>query len=310
MDFIDYLETNFTTSTASGGSQIVVHDDCPFCGAGGGRIYVDVAKQVGICFKCGQGFSGVSFVAAREGVSKAKAASLIGGSADRYVSGCDGKKIEQGDPWWPQCEPLPPEASIYMATRGFDADFCTMMGLSYSPFNTAIGDHIFWTAKRVIIPIYNRAGEAIGWQGRDISGKAKFKYFIQPGFNARESLYNIHNIQAGAPVIVVEGIMDAWGWIRAGFINVVATYGKKISNEQVLMLANLNPEKVYIAWDGDAAMKRYEFAEKYSHIFDVRIVAMGERDADEMATEELKSLLSESSVYSWEAKIMQALASV
>lgn len=308
MDFIDYLETNFSTSRASGGSQIVVEDDCPFCGGPGGKMYVDVKKQVGIDFRCGRGFGPLSFVMAKEGITKAKAKQLLSGLSDRFTSDVD-EDEEKNSGWWPQCVMAEDsfDAVDYMACRGFDIEFCQSMGLMYCPTDTEVDGKTYRTANRVIIPIYNREGEPIGWQGRDTTGSSFIKYLIQPGFNAGESLYNIHQVKEGSEVIVCEGVMDAWGWIRAGLKNVVATYGKKISDTQVAMLAGLRPSVVYIAWDGDAADKKYKFAEDYGHIFNIKIVNMGDKDADEMPGGSLRRLLADASSYSWEAKIMESI---
>jgi len=305
VNFIDYLETNLSTSRVSGGSQVLINDDCPFCG-GSGRMYVDVRKQVGICFKCGQGFGGIRFVMAHENVSKAKAAGILEGFDGRYVSERDEEEPKQ-ELWWPQCEPLPVEAVAYLGERGFTLPFCQSMRFSFCSVDTVVGGKAYRTANRVIIPIFDRRGNAVGWQGRDITGKSRIKYLLQPGFDAKSSLYNIQAIAEGVPVVVVEGVMDACGWIRSGYTNVVATWGKKISDEQLLMLFHLNPPIVYMAWDGDAADKKYEFAEKFGHLFDVRIVDMGEKDADELDGEGLKLLLKDASAYSWEMKIMSAL---
>jgi len=306
MSFIDYLETNLTTSRASGGSQVVIHDDCPFCGASGGRIYVDVKKGLGIDHKCGQGFSAIKFIMAHEGVNYAKAVKLLGGEGDRYVSEPEDPK--ERPKWWPETIPLTGEATAYMQGRGFSLDFCRKMGLLYCPSNTKDEEgKTHWTAGRVIIPISNAAGEYIGWQGRDITGNSRIKYLIQPGFDARESLYNINRVTPGKPVLVVEGVMDAWGWIRAGVENVVATWGKKISRKQVEMLAALPPSAVLVAWDGDASANRYSFAEDYGHIFDILLVPMGDKDADELSVRELSLLISRSKRYSWEDKISSAI---
>ncbi len=307
--FIDYLEANAHTSESKGGQQLIIHDDCPFNGCTGGRIYVDVEKEVGVCFRCGQGFSGVGYVAALEGISRGKALRIMGGSGDRYTHLPEEEEEGAvGIHWWPVCIMMTEEALEYMRDRGFDAEFCQQQRLAYCPTNTNWKGTTHPTGGRIVIPIYSRSGDCIGWQARDITGKAWMKYYIQPDFDAAECLYNVHWVEEGKPLIVVEGIMDAWGWIRAGFTNVVATWGKKISAAQLITLAALRPSTVYVAWDGDAKAEVYRFAEDYAHIFDVRIVDMGKDDADELGRDALAHLYETAASYRWEKKIMDLLA--
>jgi DNA primase len=309
MSFTDYIEERLSFQIVSGGSQFLLEEDCPFCG-GHGKIYVDLKKEVGICFRCSQGFSGLKFVAAREGVSFAKAARLLGGESDRYESTHAEEEDAPTTAWYPPCEPLSGAGLDYMIDRGFGLEFCDRMGLMYCSQNVKLPDgKVYWTSGRVIVFIRNRLGEVVSWVGRDITGRSKIKYLFQPGFKASENLYGIENASPEEPLIVVEGVMDAWGWVKAGFGNVVATFGKKISNEQLAQVVALQPEAVYIAWDGDASWEKAQFAERYGHIFSVKIIEMKEKDADELEGEQLLELYSRAVDYSWENKIIAALGS-
>jgi len=297
--FIDYLDSNCSITYVSGGSQMLLKDDCPFCG-GSGRTYISVKRELGICHKCGKGFGAVSFVAAFENVTRAQAIKIIGGSEDRYVHLEEEIEEKESELWFPKCEKLNATGIEYMAFRGFDASFCEHLGLMQCNTNVKTKDgKIHYTAGRIIIPIKDRLGNIVSWQGRDMTGKSYIKYQIQPGFRAAESLYNIDQIVIGQPIILVEGAIDAWGWIRAGFTNVVATWGKKISKEQLLMLCALKPGRIYMAWDGDAILKRKEFAENYGHLFEIKMVQMRENDADELSSETLVELLANASDYNW-----------
>ena len=306
--FAGYLEGRFRTSRS--GSQIVVHDDCPFCGRFG-KVYVDSHKGVGICFYCGQGFTGVSFVAEAEGVSRKAAAALLAGEGGVYESEYEsGAEDVQQKPWWPVCEPIegtPGES--YMLERGFSASFCERMRVGWCGRDTRVGGKVYRTGNRVLIPIFDRSGEAAAWQARDVTGRSRIKYLTQPGADVSRRLYNIQAVRSGLPIIVCEGVMDVWGWTRAGFRNAVATFGKKISAAQVELLHGLNPSIVYIAWDGDAEREKYEFAEKHGHLFDIRVVRMRRGvDADEMDREEMAGLLAAAGKYSWEARITSQLS--
>lgn len=307
--FIHYLETNMRTSFASGGSQLVVHDDCPFCGRSDGKIYVDVRKELGCCFLCGRGFNPLLFVAENEGVNFGKAREILEGTGSIYQRE-ELAKPEGQKGWFPATEPLVGVSLAYMQQRGFDASFCAKMGLRFCRVNTEVDKHLYYTANRIIIPIFNRQGRLDGWQGRDITGVAKPKYLIQPGFDAKQSLYNSQRVIPGLPVVVVEGVMDVFGWARAGVTNVVATWGKKISAEQIALLIDLKPSCVYIAWDGDATKGRFDFAENYQDYFKIKIVSMGSKDADELAPAELRYLIETASSYDWQKRILESLVKI
>jgi DNA primase len=308
MSFVDYLETNCSSERVSGGSQLLVSDDCPFCGSTGG-LYVGVKKEIGICFKCSAGFSGIKFVAENEGCSRKEAARILGGIDDRYHGLDDEEDLTEPERWFPPCTDLPEHAREYMTERGFSYEFCLSMGLMYADQNVQTkDDKMHYTSNRVIIPVYDRAGNCFSWQGRDITGRSKIKYLIQPGFKAAEHLYNIQMIEKGKPVIVVEGVMDAWGWIKAGFTNVVATWGKKISLQQLVTLCSLQPGTVYMAWDGDALFERGAFAENHGHLFDIKMIQMGDQDADELEKEKLHSLYESAAGYDWKEKILVGLS--
>ena len=118
-----------------------------------------------------------------------------------------------------------------MSTRGIGEDIVKHFGLRFCQKNLEIGDETIWTKNRIIIPIKNAAGELSSWQGRDITGKSKVRYLFPRSFRGARELYNIDAIRVSpAYLIVSEGVFDAFGWYRAGIKNVVATFGKKISD--------------------------------------------------------------------------------
>lgn len=81
-------------------------------------------------------------------------------------------------------------------------------------------------------------------------------------------------------------MFDLYGWYKAGFKNVVATFGKKASKAQVEMIDTLKPKAVFIAWDKDAHDERYKFYEQNCHKYIVKIIDLPEsRDADELRTQ-------------------------
>jgi hypothetical protein len=74
------------------------------------------------------------------------------------------------------------------------------------------------------------------------------KYFISPGADKREIVFNLFRIRPGSPIIVTEGVFSA---ISAG-INGVCTFGKILSNSQGHQILAKNPRTIYMAFDSDA----------------------------------------------------------
>ena len=62
-----------------------------------------------------------------------------------------------------------------------------------------------------------------------------------------------------------------------------------------------------MAWDDDAAKQKYEFCERFGHLFDIRIVWLGGNDADELTKGALANALLEAKPYCWSDKILSAI---
>jgi DNA primase len=219
-----------------------------------------------------------------------------------------GDEIDDDSLWFPPAAGDAKAGVDYMAQRGISYDMMCRLNIYFCGANVQNNNKTFYTANRVIIPIMDRHNEPVSWQGRDITGDAGIKYLFPPGFKGAEHLYNIQNAQPQSMMVVCEGVFDAFGWIKAGVNNVVATFGKKISEHQLEQIVALGPTFLMLAWDSDAIDQKYEFYERYGHLFDeVRLVELHGRDADELDANELISALRGARRYSWEDKILAGL---
>ena len=309
MTFEDYILEHFRAERVSMNTQLLIHDECPFCGASG-RLYVDRKKGVGICFKCSEGFGAVKFVAAHQGVSRTRARSILN-EGEQGIKPLEDDTPEQVfSVWFPPTVTVDhsPDAVAYLSGRGIGQELVDRFGITYCHQNTMVGDRECWTKGRIIIPLFDAAGNAVGWQGRDITGRSRIKYLFMPGFNGAENVFNIGGVSEVDYLVVCEGVFDVFGWVKAGVTNTVGTFGKKISAQQVDILSALNPAVLFIAWDSDATMNKFEFVERHGHRFkQIRIVDLQGKDADELDRNALLTAISRASEYSWEAKILQAL---
>ena len=112
---------------------------------------------------------------------------------------------------------------------------------------------------RIIFPIRDARGRAIGLGGRAMDPNARAKYLNSPEtplFDKGRSLYNHGPAREaagkGKPLIVAEGYMDVIALSEAGFEATVAPLGTAITENQLQMLWRIAPEPI-IALDGDTA---------------------------------------------------------
>lgn len=111
---------------------------------------------------------------------------------------------------------------------------------------------------RLMFPIRNHRGRAIGFGGRAIDG-AEPKYLNSPEsalFRKGEVLFGLNlaaeEIRRAGYAVVVEGYLDAVTCHRYGFGQVVASLGTALTEAQARSLARYTSE-VRIAYDADAA---------------------------------------------------------
>lgn len=114
---------------------------------------------------------------------------------------------------------------------------------------------------RLIFPIINALDEVVAFGGRVLKKTdfAKYKNTKETiVFNKSKTLYNINLLkklkrgQAIKEVIVVEGYMDTISLYSAGFMNVVASMGTSLTQDQARMIKRYS-DTVLISYDGDAA---------------------------------------------------------
>ncbi len=114
---------------------------------------------------------------------------------------------------------------------------------------------------RIIFPIADGRGRVVSFGGRALNPEERAKYLNGPEtalFHKGRQLYGLHEarklIATGdddAPLVVVEGYMDAIACQRAG-VAAVAPLGTALTEEQMALLWRLHPEPT-LCFDGDAA---------------------------------------------------------
>lgn len=134
---------------------------------------------------------------------------------------------------------------------------------------------------RLIFPILDQAGRAVGFGGRIINPEDEPKYLNSPEsalFQKGATLFGLRQaaraIQDARRAIVTEGYTDVIACHQAGFRNVVATLGTALTEKHAAVLRRLCDE-VVVLFDGDDAGQRA--AERAFEVFfrepvDVKVV--------------------------------------
>jgi len=112
---------------------------------------------------------------------------------------------------------------------------------------------------RIMFPIRDARGRAIGFGGRAMDPNHPAKYYNSPEtalFDKGRSLFNHGPAREaagkGQPLVVAEGYMDVIAMSEAGFTAMVAPLGTAITEDQLRLMWRMAPEPI-IALDGDAA---------------------------------------------------------
>lgn len=180
---------------------------------------------------------------------------------------------------------LPSHARKYIEKRKFDPDILIeKYGLRWGGI---VGDFAY----RIIIPIYDKSGKMVSYQGRFIGTDKDIpryknlsleKSLVDP----KSILYNENNAE-GNTVFVVEGFFNCIRWQH----NAVASLGTSFTETQVQALAQY--KRVVILYDSE------EGAQKKAKKLGVRVSSMGtnvevidlelgDRDIAECTEDEIK----------------------
>lgn len=215
------------------------------------------------------------------------------------------RKTDTSTPY-PDLIHLTYDAKEYCTSRGITDEMISKYGILYSVSDFLYNDRIIYYKNRIFFPIYSRDGSICGFQGRAM-GESKAKYLTAPWMNKSEVLYGCHEYPDNPHhLILCEGVMDKLGWAKIG-ANSVASFGKSVSDRQIEILKEINPTTLYLAFDSDAIEYSYDFCEKHGHRFNIKIVLMPDKDADEMTCDELANALVNAREYSWEEKMLNII---
>ncbi len=178
------------------------------------------------------------------------------------------------------------QARNYLHNRGFGIEVCKRWGLGYAPGHGKLIAHLrdkgFSTQEllaadlaaersgriydrffdRVMFPIFDEHGSAIGFGGRVLKD-ANPKYLNSRDtnvFHKGKELYAFNRakefITSTSEAIVCEGYTDVIAMHEAGFTNCVAALGTALTIDHIRKLERCKPERIILMFDGDSAGMR------------------------------------------------------
>ena len=327
---------------------------CPFHAEKTASFSVNAEEGLYYCFGCQASGDAITFLRNIEGCDFVEAverlAARAGIAVRRDDSGSDRperaerqalqKVMEQAVAFYHEemlSEPEAKRARQYLRSRGYEGGTVRQFRLGWAPEN---GRALVRSVRgprdllikaglahegqgglrdafrgRVIFPIFDSAGKAIGLGGRVLPGagdEAGPKYRNSPEtpiYSKRRTLYGLNwakqaIVQTGEAVIC-EGYTDVIGFFTAGLPRAVATCGTALTEEHFRLLARF-AKRVVLAFDADAAgqsaaARFYEWERR--HELEVAVaalpagsdpadIAMSEPQVLKEAAENAKSFLS------------------
>lgn len=136
---------------------------------------------------------------------------------------------------------------------------------------------------RLIFPIWDLDGNTRSATGRAISSAREPRWTVWPKSDIQHTLWplgiwaedgtwtslrEMGLSQSTRPLVLVEGIIDAIAVVKAGPYPALATFGHKISEQQLAVLQELAPKEVTLAWDYDARAKMIQMVKRLQGRFD------------------------------------------
>ena len=271
---------------------------CPFHAEKTPSFIVTPDRESWRCFGCGEGGDIFTFLMKRDGIDFREALSRLAEKAGVELSAQTAKNdrhrrrlrdaLEAAIAWYREVLLQAPQAEaarLYLAERGLTAETLEKFTVGYAPTTwdaltrrlvgrgftndeliaaglaspSNRGGVIDKFRGRIIIPIRDASGRAVGLGGRIMPGAEGPKYLNSPAgplFDKSHTLYGLDLAKAAIRreklTVIVEGYTDVMAAHQAGFANVVASLGTALTKGQVEQALKY-AEEVALAYDVDLA---------------------------------------------------------
>ncbi len=143
-------------------------------------------------------------------------------------------------------------------------------------------------AGRVIIPV-SYHGELVSWIARDITNTAQSKVLTPAGGRQSQHLFNLDAVEAWDTCVIVEGVFDC----MALGDGVVASFGKRLSDEQIALLLKSGFKEVTVCWDADAYREAQDTALRLSSVMEVQVALLARGDPNDQSLDVVLRTIAE-----------------
>lgn len=321
--YLDREGVDYRPSYGTNGLQLNLLE-CPACGGGGRKTYINAETGLGNCFhgSCGMKFNKFKLIRAVSGLSGHELDSHITAVAAEHgwMPKHERRVIVRGDLELPsKLHPVPIDGKNlqYLKERGISIETAAWFNLSYChggwwSYTTGEGEKK-WVSydKRIIIPIADLDGKLVSFQGRDTTGEQLPKYLFPVGFAvAGAHLYNGQNFVEGTHrhAVLNEGAFDVYavhqalagsascaGMIPLGTFGMHLSAGPDGQIAKLLRLKERGLETITFMWDGEGAALSLAIKAGLTLLslgFKVRIAQLPDgRDPNEVSAETVRQAI-------------------
>jgi len=314
---------------------------CPLHGERTPSLSVSPEKGVYYCFGCQRSGDAISFVQEIDNLDFVGAVESLAGRYGvqlRYTSQNEGATrarkrtlldaVEKAVAFYHDrllTGPDAGEARGYLRSRGYDGDLVRTYRIGWAPddwdqlarrlklkdddlrdsglgFVNKAGRQQDAFRGRVMFPITDERGDAVGFGGRILPGHEGPKYKNTTTeaavYDKSKILYGLHTHRDGivkaGEAIICEGYTDVIGYATGGIPRAVATCGTALTEDHVKLLKRFSANRVILSFDADAAgiaaaERVYAWEREYE--LDIRVAALPDGvDPDDLAREDPEAL--------------------
>ena len=277
-DYRDYVEGMFSTKPANNGEMRIC---CPNCGDSKYKCYVNNEKKHFNCFKCDFNsgkYDAFDFVAISEGIDRGDAIlrltreyAATAPSWEAIIDECKGNPVDVEESHIPAIKSIPhmPSSSKpltspdveeekpfwdYLLSRGFEPAEVLAVQTHYIaaedvPIFDSVGKRRGNIGRRVLFPVYGGDHELVSWLSRAIDDRFP-KYLNAPETEMARTVWP-YSPTSKKRIVLVEGLIDSLAVRRLGHA-AYATFGKKLSTDQIKLLKGWDVQEIVLFYDVDA----------------------------------------------------------
>ncbi len=310
---------------------------CPLHGERTPSLSVSPEKGVYYCFGCQRSGDAITFVQEIDGLDFVGAVESLAsrfGIQLRYTSAGEGQRrgrkkslqeaVGKAAEFYHQrllSGSESAEARSYLRGRGYDGDLVRKYKIGWAPDDwDHLAKHLRLGADdlrdaglgfvnkagrqqdafrgRVMFPIHDERGDAVGFGGRVLPGHEGSKYKNTTTeavvYDKSRVLYGLHTHRDGivkaGEAIICEGYTDVIGYATADIPRAVATCGTALTEEHVKLLKRFSANRLVLSFDADAAglaaaERVYAWEKEYE--LDIRVAALPPGvDPDDLARQD------------------------